>query len=102
MSAPCATQATPTGNGPTTGNIGLFRRIISKGQQESTKRAVTVMASVTLCGCTLGLALATEYQAAHQGEVDGQLVLALLGMGGWTAGLAGVAYRKPDSTEVPK
>jgi hypothetical protein len=66
--------------------------------RESTKRILALVAGVTLCLCTYGLTLAVIYQAASRGTVDGQLVLALGGVSAWTAALAGVAYRKPDST----
>lgn len=101
MADPCVTvpSATPTtGISPTTGLLGLIQRTISKGMRESTKRLIALVAAGTLCLCTIILTLMVAYQAVMRGAVDGQLVAALLGMGGMTAALAGVAYRKPDST----
>ena len=97
--APCATSAAPTIPGPRIGTAGLFLKLIRTDQPESTKRALALLAGATLCLCTFGLTLAVEYQAAHQGTVDYQLVIALLGIGAWTAALAGVAYRKPEDPQ---
>lgn len=102
MADPCATPGTtpPATSALTTGLTGLFQKLIRKDQPESTKRALAILAGVTLCLCTFGLTLAVEYQAAHaEGHVDGQLVLALLGVGAWTAALAGVAYRKQEDPQ---
>ena len=97
MGDPCATPgATPTDGNGMIGRIGLWLRLIRTDQPESTKRALALLAGVTLCLCTYGLTLAVIYQAAARGAVDGQLVFALLGVGAWTAALAGVAYRKAD------
>ena len=97
--APCATSAAPTIPGPRIGTAGLFQRLVRTDYPESTKRALALLAGVTLCICTLALALAVEYQADTRGTVDGQLVVALLGCGAWTAALAGVAYRKPEDPQ---
>lgn len=99
--APCATPGmTPTATAETTTLTGLFQRLVRTDYPESTKRALALLAGVTLCICTFGLTLAVEYQAAHgEGKVDAQLVFALLGVGAWTAALAGVAYRKPEDPQ---
>ena len=98
--APCATSAAPTIPGPRIGTAGLFLKLIRTDQPESTKRALALLAGATLCLCTFGLTLAVEYQAANaEGKVDGQLVIALLGVGAWTAALAVGAYRKQEDPQ---
>lgn len=98
--APCATPGmTPTATAETTTCTGLFQRLVRTDYPESTKRALALLAGVTLCICTFGLTLAVEYQAAQRSTVDGQLVIALLGIGAWTAALAGAAYRKQEDPQ---
>jgi len=98
--APCATPGTTQpATTATTGLTGLFQRLVRTDYPESTKRALALMAGATLCLCSLGLTMAAEYQAAQRGTVDGQLVVALLGIGAWTAALAGAAYRKPEDPQ---
>ena len=102
MADPCAIPgATPgatltDGLAPTPGPTGLFRALLRTDQPESTKRALALMSGGTLCFCLTVLTLAVWYQALLRGAVDGALVTCLLGVGAWTAGLAGVAYRKED------
>jgi hypothetical protein len=94
---------TPTdGQDQTTGRtgpfpMGLISRLLRTDQPESTKRAVALLASCTLCAVEMVLTLATYYQAVVYEKVDGQLVFALLGVAASVAALAGVAYRKPEA-----
>jgi hypothetical protein len=77
--------------------MGMFQRLIRTDQPESTKRAIALMASCTLCICELILILAIWYQAVVIGKVDSNLNYALGIISASVAGLAGVAYRKPEA-----
>jgi hypothetical protein len=97
----CVTPGTtPTdGEVPITGVIGLFRRLVRTDQPESTKRAVALLASCTLCFCEVVLILAIWYQAVLIGKVDPNLNYALGIISASVAGLAGVTYRKPEDPQ---
>jgi hypothetical protein len=84
------------------GLTGLFQRIIRTDQPQSSKRAIALLAAVTLCLGEMVLILAVFYQAVLIGHVDGELNVSLGLISGSVAGLAGVAYRKPEATTDAK
>ncbi len=87
---------TPMTKTPTTGPTGLFSRLIRVDLPESTKRYLAVTAGWTLCACSLLLTMAILWQAYQFRAVDSQLVWAAVTAYAVVAGLAGVAYRKPE------
>ena len=98
-----APSKTPTGvtmgSFRTQAEMGILRLLIRTDQPESTKRALALMAGITLCSCEMILTLAVWYQAVMAAKVDGTLVAALGVLSGIVAGLAGVAYYKGESNK---
>lgn len=76
--------------------IPLYQRLLRRDCPESTKRALALLAGGTLCGGLLIVVLAIWWQAAFGKAVDGNLIAALTVICAAVAGLAGVAYRKPE------
>lgn len=76
--------------------MGLLQRLVRTDQPESTKRFLAILAGITLCCCLSLLTLAVWYQAVVWDHVDGNLVAALGILSTSVAGLAGVAYFKPE------
>lgn len=62
----------------------------------STKRAVMVLASASLCVVFLALGLACAVRIWRKGDIGGGAVAVVLGVGGSVALLAGNAYRKRE------
>ncbi|BDU72923.1 hypothetical protein [Mesoterricola silvestris] len=93
----------PSQSALTTGLTGLFQRLVRTDQPESTKRALAILAAMTLCSCLTLLTLAIWYQALVFQRVDGNLVAALLGISTSVATLACAAYfKKESSTPSPQ
>lgn len=95
MAEPCSTPSlslTPS---------GLFQRLINVDCPESSRRAIAIMAAVTLCLSVYGLLLAILWQASVAGgRVDGSLVGAFLGVSAFLATLAGVVKNKKESADA--
>lgn len=79
---------------------GFFRRLILRTNPESTKRAVMIWTCWTLASAVLGIGGCIAYRIAQSGDVGSGAVAAFGAVTVPLAGLAGVGYRKPDSTQV--
>lgn len=76
--------------------MGLLVRVLRTDQPESSKRAMALLAGITLCFCLVVLTFAAWYQAMVDHAVDSGLVTALGLISATVGALAGVAYRKPE------
>ena len=96
MDDPCVAAPSAT---PMTGISmarGLFRSLIRTDQPESTKRALALMAGLTMCFCLLVLTAAVYYQAVAFEKVDTGLNVALGTISLTVGTMATLAYHKPE------
>ena len=82
----------------TPARIGLFSRLIRIDCPESTKRAQLIWATWTLVIAVLGIAGSIIYRIKTNGDVGNGAVAAFVAATGPLAALAGVSYRKPETT----
>jgi hypothetical protein len=79
-----------------------LRDYLSRGTPESSKRLIAFVAAVVLCLSVIVLVESIAYQAHRNWAIDNALSASLIFVGGIVAGLAGVAYTKPDDKGEPK
>lgn len=78
--------------------IGWIREALSsKGGYLSTKRHIVSISAACLCFVFLMIGVASGLWINRNGDLGSGAVAALTFVGGILAGLAGSAYRKPDS-----
>ena len=76
---------------------GLLRRLINPAFGESTKRWTLILVASTLALAVTGIGGCIAYRITVAGDVGNGAVASFLAVTVPLAGLAGVAYRKPEA-----